>query len=203
MDIGAVHHLSTSYTASSSKQSASTEKAPQEASRVSDLSQEQKGVKEQMTTLKADNDLFGALKTLQRSVTALGAIANEAQGGALNHDEALESIGERMAATQYKGMNLFENFPLEDGTTLDMSQRLTIDATGSLEGFQEALAAVAKEVETNLSDVKARIMGGTQAMGEQAQKSYEKSGMDRVDPASIVSNTDVDYLKSQFKRLMG
>ncbi len=203
MEIGAVHHQNPTYPSSSRERSIPMEPTGGASSRVSDLSSEQKGVKEQMTTLKADNDLFGALKTLQRSTVALGAIANEAQSGALDSGEAIESLKERMAATQYKGMNLFENFPLEDGTTLNMSARLAVDSGGSIGAFQNALLAVTKEVESNLEAVKARIMGGTEAMGQQAQKSYERSGMDRVDPASIVSNTDVDYLKSQFKRLMG
>lgn len=170
--------------------------------RMSDLSQAQKEIKEQTASLKSDNDLFGALKTLEKSLIALKAIAASATSDELDADEAVSAINERMAATRYKNENLYENFPLSDGSTLDITERLTLTSTDGLEAFSQALEVVSKEVGGTLGEVKERIMGGTKSMGESAQRSYERSGLDTINPAGIVANTNVDYLKDQFKKLM-
>lgn len=170
--------------------------------RVSDLSQHQREIKDQTALLKNDNDLFGALKTVEKSLTALGAIVSSAQSGDLDEGEAVVAIHERMAATRYKNENLYEHFPLSDGSTLDIRERLSLNAASELGKFGETLSIVSREAADSLSAVKERILGGTKNMGESAQKSYERSGLDTINPSGIVANTNVDYLKDQFKKLM-
>ncbi|MGE4295713.1 MAG: hypothetical protein AB7E49_08430 [Campylobacterales bacterium] len=174
----------------------------QNSEKMSDLSQAQKSIKEQTALLKNDNELFGALKTLEKSITALGALVSSAATGELDEFEAVSAINERMAATRYKNENLYEHFPLSDGSTLDIRERLQLTAPAELPVFGQTLGVVAKEAADSLGEVKERIMGGAKSMGESAQRSYERSGLDTVNPSGIVANTNVDYLKEQFKKLM-
>lgn len=188
---------------SSLQQTRAPQTAPANASdRMSDLSRSQKEIKDQTALLKSDNDLFGALKTLEKSLMALGAIVSSAASGELDESEAVLAIGERMAATRYKNENLYEHFPLSDGSTLDIRERLSLGSASELAAFGQTLSVVSREAADSLSVVKERIMGGAKSMGESAQRSYERSGLDTVNPSGIVANTNVDYLKEQFKKLM-
>lgn len=167
-----------------------------------DLSAMQKEIKDQTTLLKSDNDLFGALKTVEKSLIALKAIVTSAQNGELDPHEAVNAINERMEITRYKNENLYANFPLADASTIDIRQKLSASSPSDLNAFGLAVEIAIKDSSTTLSEVKARIMGGTAAMGATAQKSFESSNTGAINPADIVANTNVDYLKDQFAKLL-
>lgn len=179
-----------------------SDKVITEISKSSDLTDLQKEIKDQAVTLKSDNDLFGALKTVEKSLIALRAIATSAQNGELDSDEAVVAINERMEATRYKNENLYANFPLADGSTLDIREKLQVSSPSEIAGFANAVEVAIKDSSKTLAEVKERIMGGANAMGASAQKSYERSGLNTINPSGIVANTNVDYLKEQFSKLM-
>jgi ribosomal protein L9 len=165
-----------------------------------ELSDKQIEIKAQSALLKSDNDLFGAIKTLERTLVAINSIVVSAQNGEVDEDTAGETIADKIAQTNYKNENLFRNYPLADGSTIDITERLKSDE--SLDEFAKTLEAITKETQNTLSEVKARIMGGTQELAKKAQASYEKSGLDTIDPTKIFASTNADYLKEQFSKLM-
>lgn len=173
-----------------------------EVIRSNDLSDMQKEIKDQTLALKSDNDLFGALKTVEKSLIALKAIVESAESGELDKDEAVVALNERMEISRYKNENLYANFPLADGSTIDIREKLIVSNPSDLDSFKGALQIAIKDSSESLTEVKTRIMGGTKAMGENAQKSFEKSSSGVINPADIMANTNVDYLKDQFAKLL-
>ncbi|MDR2905750.1 MAG: hypothetical protein LBU73_07345 [Helicobacteraceae bacterium] len=197
MEISRVQNVAFAYAA---PKSAETKQTAQ-TSNLQVLSDEQKSIKEQSLSLQNDNEIFGAIKTTERALIAISAVVSAAKNGEISEEEARNDIKERVENAKYKGANLFENFPLADGTAVNMRSRL--DLSGDLSSLEKNLSVFAKENGEALSAVKTRIMGGAEKLGASAQNSYEKSGLNAVNPASIVANTNVDYLKAQFAKLMG
>ncbi|GHV09589.1 hypothetical protein AGMMS50229_20040 [Campylobacterota bacterium] len=167
---------------------------------ATELSEKQLEIKNQSAQIKSDNDLFGALKTLERSLGVIGGIIASAKNGEIDQETASETIAGKIALTNYKNENLFKHYPLEDGSTIDISERL--EAPDSFDDFAVVLEAVSKETAQTLSAVKARVLSGTQKMGESAQASYEKSGVNTINPSNIFASTNANYLKEQFSHLM-
>lgn len=167
-----------------------------------ELTKLQQEIKDQTVQLKSDNDLFGALKTVERSLLALKTMVDSAKNGELDPAEAIVAINERMVATNYKNQNLYEHFPLSDGSTIDIRARLAIGSIDDLDGFRSAVEIATKESSQTLDEVKKRIMSGTTAMASSAQKSIATGNSGVINPADIVANTNVDYLKDQFSKLM-
>ncbi|MDR2033462.1 MAG: hypothetical protein LBP89_02385 [Helicobacteraceae bacterium] len=196
MEINAVRIGSSAYLGTQT--SARSTNAPQNA--VSDLSLSQKSVKAQSETLKSDNDLFGATKTLERSLAALKTIATALKNGEIDRQEAAKTIADRVENTRYKNENLYENFPLKD-SAINVRNRVDFDENGDIDAYALALDNLIKENADALSAVKSRLLGETKKLGEAAQKSYEQSGLKTVDPSSIVASTNADYLKTQFAKL--
>jgi hypothetical protein len=165
-----------------------------------DLSESQKSVKTRSESLKSDNDLFGAIKTLERSLNAIKTTVSAAQNGEIDRGEAAKTIADRVENTRYKNQNLYENFPLKDGSAIDARDRLALgeDADSYAAAIDDLIAANAEA----LSAVKSRLLGETKKLGDSAQKSYERSGLGAINPADIVANTDVNYLRTQFTKLM-
>jgi hypothetical protein len=154
------------------------------------LNEKQIEIKAQSALIKSDNDLFGALKTLEKAIVL---IRESVSLGA-------EAVAEKIAAGNYKGENLFRNFPLSDGSTIDISGKLTFE--NGKEEFLKALDLIGKEAEESLNAVKKRIRFSTAKMGESARESYKQSGQKGINPANIFSTTNAEYLKEQFGKLM-
>ncbi|MDR0746511.1 MAG: hypothetical protein LBE89_01320 [Helicobacteraceae bacterium] len=154
------------------------------------LNEKQTEIKAQSALIKSDNDLFGALKTLEKAIASIKESVNLGN----------EAAAEKIAAANYKGENLFRNFPLSDGGTIDVSEKLTFE--NGKEEFIKALDLVSKEAQESLNAVKKRILSSTAKLGESARESYKQSGEKGINPANIFSTTNADYLKEQFGKLM-
>ena len=166
---------------------------------ATNLSETQKNVKERSDALKSDNDLFGAVKTLERSLGDLKATALKVKNGEIDRVEAQKIIADRVENTRYKNENLYENFPLKDSSAINAREQAALGENA--DEYIKTIDAFIKENANALSEVKSRLLGETKRLGDLAQKSYEQSGLDAISPSNIVASTDADYLKTQFAKL--
>ncbi|MDR0663960.1 MAG: hypothetical protein LBF86_00320 [Helicobacteraceae bacterium] len=166
---------------------------------ATNLSETQKNVKERSDALKSDNDLFGAVKTLERSLGDLKATALKVKNGEIDRVEAQKIIADRVENTRYKNENLYENFPLKDASAINAREQAALGENA--DEYIKTIDAFIKENANALSEVKSRLLGETKRLGDLAQKSYEQSGLDAINPSNIVASTDADYLKTQFAKL--
>ncbi|MDR2639109.1 MAG: hypothetical protein LBC09_04660 [Helicobacteraceae bacterium] len=178
--------------------SAPARAATAQAGAVSELSLTQTNIKAQSASLKNDNDLFGAIKTLERSLGALKTTALAAKNGEIDRGEAAKIIADRVENTRYKNENLYENFPLKGANATNARERLNF---GDNDAFIAAIDDLIKANADALSEVKSRLLGETKKLGDLAQKSYEQSGLNLINPSGIVASTNTEYLKTQFAAL--
>jgi hypothetical protein len=164
-----------------------------------DISQARNEVKAQSAELKSDNDLFGAIKTLERSLLALKTTALVLKNGEIDQDEAAKAFADRLENTRYKNANLYENFPLQGGGTTNARDRLSFRKDA--DAYLETIEQFALKNADALNEVKSRLLGETKKLDAIAQTSYAQSGVAAINPSDIVASMDADYLKTQFAKL--
>ncbi|MDR2151995.1 MAG: hypothetical protein LBO72_04155, partial [Helicobacteraceae bacterium] len=166
---------------------------------ATDLSQTQKTLKAQSDALKTDNDRFGAIKTLERSLSDLKTAALKLKNGEIDRAEAQKIIADRVENTRYKNENLYENFPTRNEGAINAREGALLGE--NVDEYLTAIDALIKDNAEALNEVKSRLLGETKKLGDAAQKSYEQSGLNVINPSSIVASTNADYLKTQFAKL--